>query len=410
MEHKNTLAIISLLGILLMVSNASALGVSPGTIEFNKMVRGGYGEKTLTVSTAGSEDIVMKLEAAGAIKDWLSFDPMESQIVLPKQSGKAITVKINVPNTARNGEYEGTVVISTLYQGAAGSSDVSGAHFMPGVIVQVKLTIIGEEIMGYDLKSVSVKDTEQNYPVEFNINVENTGNVVVTPKLHIAILDGERKDTGKSLDYAETQVLPTTTKQFSIKMPTKGMDVGAYYGKITDDLGHEQTLFFQVLAPGTLAIVGDLTQLSLNKIWVQPQETVKIDAQFQNTGQVFIDSAKLKTEVYQVDPTYNTKALVTVTEGEPLSVAVGATVDLSAYFTPQKAGRYSIEGTVIYSGKSTEVKSSVLNVLEEAKNYTLYYLLIGAVVLLLVFYLTRMTEDGRTRRFKKLWGDYLNIK
>jgi len=410
MEHKNTLAIISLLGILLMISNVSAIGVSPGTVVFDKMVRGGYAEKTLTISTAGSEDLVMKVEAGGAIKDWVSFDPMESQITLLKKSAKPITVKINVPNTVRNGQYEGTIIISTLYQGSEGGSDVSGARFMPGVIVKVQLTIGGEEITGYELKSVSVKDTEQNYPVEFNIKIENTGNVVVTPRLHIAILDGERKDTGKSLDYAESQILPTVTKQFTIKMPTKGMELGAYYGKLTDDLNHEQTLFFQVLAPGTLAIVGTLEQVSLNKIWVKPQETVKIDATFTNEGEVFIDSAKLKTEVYILDPTYNTKELVGVTEGESMSVPVGGTTTLTAYFTPPKAGRYSIEGVVVYSGKKTEMKSSVLNVLEEAKNYTLYYLLIGAVVLLVVFYLTRMTEDGRTRRFRKLWGDYLNIK
>lgn len=410
MKNNKTLAVISLLGLLLMATNASAIGVSPGVISFNKLVRGGYAEKALTVSTAGGDDLTLKVEAGGAVKDWISFEPTDAQVILPKKSAKSILVKINIPNTARNGQYEGEVIISTLVSQGSDTSGVSGARFMPGLIVRIELTVTGEEVSGYDIKSVSVKDTEQNYPVEFNINVENTGNVVITPKLHIAILNSERKEIGKSIDYSEIAILPTTSKQFTIKMPTKGMDTGAYYSKVTSDLGHEQTLFFQILAPGTLALRGSLEQVLLNKIWVKPAETVKVEATFSNDGELFIDTAKLKGEIYVIDPTYGTKEMIGVFEGDSMTVPLGEKVTLSAYFTPSKPGRYSIEGYVMYSGKRTDVKSTVLNVLEEPVNYTLYYLLIGVVVILVVFYLTRMTEDGRTRRFKKIWGDYLSIK
>jgi hypothetical protein len=402
------LAIISLLGLLLMASSASAIGVSPGMIAFDKLVKGGYAEKTLTISTAGNQDLVMKIEAGGAIKDWLTFEPGDREILLPQKSAKDILVKINVPNTVRNGQYDGTVIISTINKAEGGST--SGASFMAGLIVKVQLTVTGEEVSGYEVKSISVKDTEQNYPVDFVITIENTGNVVITPKLHFAILSNERKETGKVMDYSETTIMPTTSKQFTVKMPTKGMDLGAYYAKVTSDLGHEQTLFFQILAPGTLAIQGDLEQLALNKIWVKPGETVKSEAKFKNTGELFIDSAKLKGEVYLMDPQYGTKELIEVFEGDVMSVPIGQDVSLTAYFTPQKSGRYSIEGYVIYAGKRTDVKSTVLNVLEETKNYTYYYLLVGVLVIAIVFYMTRMTEDGRTRRFKKMWGDFLSIK
>ncbi|MFH1126169.1 MAG: hypothetical protein V1703_03510, partial [Candidatus Altiarchaeota archaeon] len=229
-------------------------------------------------------------------------------------------------------------------------------------------------------------------------------------RMHVSILNTEKKEIGKTLDYSEAQLLPTTTKEFTIKMPTKGMDIGAYYAKITSDLGHEQILFFQILAPGTLAMRGILEQMALNKIWVKPKETVKLEASFKNEGELFIEAAKIKGEIYLVDPTYGTKELVGVFEGDPMNVPIGESTSLIAYFTPEKSGRYSIEGYAVYGGKRTDVKTTILNVLEEPVNYTMYYFVIGAVVVLIVFYLTRMSEDGRTRRFKKLWSEYLNIK
>jgi hypothetical protein len=396
---------------LFLITNASAIGVSPGTVSFSRMVRGGYAEKTLAISTAGDEDLLLKIEATGDVKDWITFEPSGSQILLPKKSSKPILVKIAVPSTARNGLYEGNIIISTMYQGAEGG-DVSGARFMPGIIVKVQLTVTGEEVAGYEIKSVSVKDTEQGYPAEFLVNVENTGNVIITPKLHIIILNSERRETGKILDYSETAILPTTSKMFSIKMPTKGMEVAAYYAKITSDLGDEQTIFFQVLAPGTLAIKGSLGQVSLNKIWVKPGEIVKVEGAFKNEGEVIIEqSAKVRCEAHLIDPQYNTKALVKQFEGtDAMTVPIGGEVSLDTSFTPEKSGRYSIECFAIYSGKRTDVKSTILNVLEEPVDYTIYYILIGAIVVAIVFYLTRLSDDGRTRRFRRMWGDYLNIK
>ena len=45
MIEKKTLAGIAVLMLLLIAANASAIGVSPGTVAFNKLVRGGYAEK-----------------------------------------------------------------------------------------------------------------------------------------------------------------------------------------------------------------------------------------------------------------------------------------------------------------------------------------------------------------------------
>jgi len=385
---------------------ASAIGVSPGSVKVVNMVRGGYAEKVLTISTAGNEDLTLKIEASGAIKDWISFDPGDKELQLPKKSSMPVTAKIVVPSTTQSGLYEGEVIISTLYTGNE-TVNVSGARFMPGLIVRVQVTVTGEEITGYEIKSVSVRNTEQNYPLEIVFKIENTGNVVVTPRIHVSLLDVDRKETGKTLDYSGTSILPTIVRQFSVKMPTKGMDVGDYYVKINSDLGDEQILFFQIFPPGAyLVLKGTLDQLMLNKIWVKPQENVKITGTFKNEGELFIESAKLKGEAYLVDKALGTKELVSVFEGDAMSVPIGEEVSLTAYFTPQKPGQYSIEGVALYSGKKTDVKSTVLNVLEEAprggytlQNYSIIGVIIfGFIIIGAAFYVTRIRDSTGGRR------------
>lgn len=383
----------SLLVLLLVMSNASAIGVSPAKITFDNLVRSGYAEKTIVISTAGSEPLTIKIEASGDVRGWITFEPNESQMTLTREKALPIVVRINVPTTVQNGQYDGNVVISTIYKGEFTPTGGSEARFMAGVIVKIQLNVTGEEVNGYDIKSVLVKDAEQNQLLEVGFVVENTGNVVATPRIRVSLLDSEKKDLGKFIDYSETTILPTVEKRFTVKMPTKGMSTGVYYAKVNADNGEEYTMLFQILRPGTLAISGVLEQLMVNKIWVKPQETVRVEASFKNNGVAFIESAKLKGETYLIDPSYGTKELVGVFDGESMSVSTGEEVKLTAYFTPKKSGVYSVEGVVIYGGRKTEQKSTVLNVLEQKQSiaeYEYVYIAIAgiAVVIMVVVYAT----------------------
>lgn len=378
-NKRQVVFILSMIFATSIVVNTSAIGVSPGLITINNTVPEGYVEKTLAISTAGKEDLTLKIEAGGEIKDWITFEPNESQIILPKKSAKQVLVKIAIPSKAQKGEYEGEVIISTIYKGNL-SGNVSGALFMPGLIVKIQLTITGMKVLGYEVNSISVKDTEQDYPVEFTVTASNTGNAVVTPRLHFTMLNDEGKEIGRTFDYSETAILPTTSKQFSVWVPTKGMKIGDYYANVTSDLGYEQLLFFHILTPGTYLIVrGELEQISLDKTWVKPEETVEVNGTFINDGQRFINSAKLKCESYVTDPTYGTRELVGISEGKPRNASVGEKITLSAYVTPPTYGKYSIECLVLYDGKRTGVKSKTLNV-EEPVRHTLLYDLITLLI------------------------------
>jgi archaellum biogenesis ATPase FlaH len=405
MEKSMRFCFASLLILLLAASDACAIGVSPAKIVADNLIRGGYAEKTILISTAGSDSLTVRIEAGGDARSWISFEPNESQLTVSREAPLPVVVKVNVPNTVQNGYYEGTVIISTMYRGDAAAT-MSEARFMAGLIVRVQLNVTGDEIRGYDVKSVLVKDTEQNQLLEVSLVVGNTGNVIVTPRIRVSLLDSEKKETGKFIDYSDTTIPPTVEKHFTVKMPTKGIGTGLYYAKVTSDNSEEYTIPFQILRPGTLAVSGVLEQLSVNKVWVNPDETSKLEASFRNNGESLIESAKLRGEAYLIDPVYGTKELAGVFEGEPMSVSTGEEVKLTAYFTPKKSGLYSIEGVVIYGGRKTEPKSTMLNVLGQKQSsipqaYVYAIIAAAAVVILLLVYATRMNTGSRTAMQRK---------
>jgi len=387
-------------------ASAISIGAGPSTIDFGKMVRGGYAEEVVTVSTSGDEDLTCTIEFLGAAKGWLSADK-GTKFTLPANSRADMRVMMQPPADAVNGRYEAEVYIKA----APTSSMTSGAGLVvgAGIIIKVTAEVTGEEKISYKLRRTSVSNTEIGYPLRFTAVVQNTGNVKVTPDIIIEIYDlgGNLK---KTFTHSRTEILPTVESLISIDVPTTELDVGRYTAKVIVGK-EEQKLTFAVLDRGTLALKGHLKTFLLNKIWVEVGETAKITGEIENTGEILMEGAKLNVEVYLIDEKYQTEKLVKAfSSDESRDVPVGQSAELSTYFTPSTSGRYMIQGSVTYAGKKTQAKSTVLNVLERPTNYLPYIIAVAIVVVGIVYWLTKKGEDGRTRRFRRIWGDYLQIK
>jgi len=78
---------------------------------------------------------------------------------------------------------------------------------------------------------------------------------------------------------------------------------------------------------------------------------------------------------------------------------VGKTVVMSSYFRPEEPGRYIVKGYVLYGGKTTDTKESVINVnpegtaIPEDTNYLAF--LISAVVVVLIIVILLKRRLGR---------------
>ena len=169
------------------------------------------------------------------------------------------------------------------------------------------------------------------------------------------------------------------------------MSIGQYWAKVTvypgDGIIYQELLTFDLMAKGSMKIKGELIAI-VNKVWVNVNEVVRIDAVFKNTGEL-PTYAKYKGEVYLGEE------LVSVLESEELMVAVGETVNLTTYFTPKKSGRYIARGVVFYEKKVTFTKDGIINVLPEESilmsilSDKVFYILI---IILLIIILTISTS------------------
>jgi len=285
MKTKIASTVLAVLTCLVLTGTVSAIsiGAGPSTIDFGKMVRGGYAESEITVSTSGDEDLQCTVEFTGDIKDWLSVDKGD-EFDLPADSRVKLMAVIQPPLDAPNGKYEGAIYIKAAP--TASISSGAGLILGAGVKLLIYAEITGEEIVTYKMRRASVSDTETGYPIKFTAVVQNTGNVKVKPEVKIEIFD-LGGNLVKTFTQANVEILPTVESPITVEVPSQGLDVASYTAKVTVG-DSEQTLTFNILEKGTLALKGVLTKVALNKIWVEVGETVKIAGEVKNTGELLI--------------------------------------------------------------------------------------------------------------------------
>ena len=103
---------------------------------------------------------------------------------------------------------------------------------------------------------------------------------------------------------------------------------------------------------------GELTQI-LNEPWVKVNNDANITAVFQNIGDTPV-VAKFVTDIYFKD-----KLTATVTSDQK-NMSAGEKLNLTISFAPKKVGVYLINGHVEYDNKSTDIKESSFNAVDES--------------------------------------------
>jgi len=336
---------------------AVGMGVSPGSVSFKNVLRGGYAEKTVMVSTSSDVPIECEVSAEGPFKDWLSYSPGKTFTLSPRSHFR-LKIIVQPPDDVPNGVYDGYITVAILPKGGPGAG--MGAAISAAVSLRSSIEISDLEILHYNVLAVSVKDTEERMPIEFSMDLENDGNVRLYPKIHIDILSEDKSSILKSVDYSEKLLLPTTKESILITIEND-LPIGKYFGKVTAYMNNnvimEKLLGFEVLERGSLRIQGKLLKIELNKIWVEVGEIVEVKAYFKNTG-VLAAPAIFKGKATLDD------SVVGIIESDEIEIPVGQTGELTTYFTPKESGRHIISGRVYFSKKVTHEKSSILNVME----------------------------------------------
>jgi hypothetical protein len=337
----------------------AGLGISPSQMIVPNLSKGSHVERTFVLSRSDPvEDLYFKVTTEGATKDWTTLDK-GMEFTMPKgQQRFPIVVIVNIPKDAANGEYKGGIRLESSSKSPDKTSG-SGASVSLSALIQTDFTITGKQVLEYEISSIRIQTIEEGSPLEVSVTLINTGNVEARPtKVHVEVFDKLNKKLLESQDVAEMgSVEPFETGDIAILVPTK-LGIDQYWAKISaykdEALLKEESLVFEIVEVGSLQKNGDLKELICNKK-AAIGETVKITGVFENTGQSNY-SAKLIAEIYKKNK------MVKLVESDLATVNKGKTENLSAYFTPEVSGKYTVKARVSYSGGKTPEKESKISV------------------------------------------------
>ena len=335
---------------ILFASTAAAftIGASPASIQFPDILRNGYAEFAVTVSTNSDEIVFGHVETTGDISSWISFIPNSTGFNVTINKPTTIIAVVQPPPDVQTGSYEGRLTI--VGDETSSIAGRAGSIVKISVILPMKVAVIGEQKLSCTAGAFEFEDAEEGLPLVFWATVKNTGNVRLNPLVKLSIWD---KSQGKVIMTKELQgrlVMPTRTERFSIATD-QTLGVGQYWADVsTPQCGAQQLLTFSIVEKGGIADKGELTEINVPpKVTVG--ETTTITAVFYNSGK--------STVIAQLKGTVKKDGKVAgLISSDQIEVEPGKVEKLVAYFTPTEQGKYTVAGRVTYNNKLTFEKSA----------------------------------------------------
>ena len=346
-----------LLSLLSNTVHAGGFAAGPGKMYFNKVLRGGYAEQEIYLYNPEDRITDIEISVEGSFAGWTYFDPGK-KFSIPTKGTRYIKTSIEPPADIANGIYEGTINIVSKPRRIP-TIEGHGMSIETAISLKVFIEITGEQIIRYKVKNIAVQGVEEGHNIPVSITGINKGNVKVSPKVQINLHNWDKSMLIKSDNFTLGETLPTTEKTYNLNISSKDLAEGQYWANVSvfvaDDIIENKLLTFDIMKKGSLTRKGELINIKTGNSWIKVGDVARVDAVFKNTGQISTN-AKFRGEVYL------NEILIETLQSDELEVPIGETANLTAYYTPVKPGRYTINGVVYYSGKMTYEKGTVINV------------------------------------------------
>ncbi|MBS3164282.1 hypothetical protein J4439_02530 [Candidatus Woesearchaeota archaeon] len=346
----------AVLAAVLLVPGAGGVGIglSPGSLSFENVLRDGYAEGTFVVTSSMSESVPIYGRVQGDVGEWLHFPDATEGLLGEVSVEHPLIVRVAVapPGDVASGRYSGYVLLETGTLASVG--DTIGSAVRVSLLGWTHLSVTGEEIRDCQVGALQLTDTEPGMPLELSLMVRNTGNVRLAPEVQVDIWDqGETTLLTGAEEHMET-VLPTTKREQRFYLD-HGLPQGQYWALVSvPECGSSQLLTFDVLPLGGVADRGQLESVT-SEVWARVGDLVPVRAVFSNTGQRSV-RAIFRGSVVSEGRT------IELLQSEEALVPPGESAELLSYFRPQRTGQYELRGRVHYNGKLTYEKGTILNV------------------------------------------------
>ena len=370
------------------------IGVSPGSIELDNILRGGYAEAPFYIANPNDLPVNVSVWVDGDVNEWT--EAVGADFVEANDVGQYKLV-FTPSNDIPVGDYECKIYIS-----AESNTEVSGGTgsvLSVGSIIPVYLNINDEQIQKPVLKKFNLEENEECKPVHVNIMLENKGNVRVKPRYDF---DLYTKNGSFVKDFTRTasDLLPGQDRTDSFILNTKLQEIkcipdGEYTLTLNfyDDgaIVASSEKEFKIYPSGTFSIQGDLLNIDYDRS-VSKGSLVKVVATFENIGESAIN-AKLKGEIYKEEE------LLDVFESDEYTIGVGDTSELEAYFKPDVSGELTLKTWVQFEGKKTTEFEGPLKV---SSSIIYIYAVVGVVALAVAGYFVynKFVKGGKKRKKK----------
>lgn len=373
--------------------HASVIGVSPSVVRFHKMIKGGYAEAEVSISTSFQEDIGAKIEPAGEIAEWITHDPKDADFVFSEEKPYTFSMIIEPPLDTPSGNYTGQLKFTT--QELASVNSGAGSSVIAQVIMLIYVEVIGEEVVACRAGAFSVENSEIGEPFLVGGTVYNDGNVRLRPEFIIQVYDQMQTKIIYTSSFLGSMILPTKNR-YIMQEVSHSLPVGQYFAQITlpqCDVTDKTT--FDVVEKGQISDSGRMIGIRTNPK-VNANELMPIFPVFENSGQRKV-TAFFKGELRDL----KTDRVVSVLESEKIEVNPKETVEFKMYYTPKKSGDYLVSGRVHYNNKITfDEQSKVIKVEGNAFSfswliYILAYIIIGLVILILIGKIKKAKKKNR---------------
>ncbi len=368
-------------------SSALSIGVSPVSIEFGNMLRSGYAERSVTISTSDARNLTGHFVKLGEIADWIRIGENIDSIVLSNSNPYSLKIIAEPPSDAANGVYKGEVRFVT--DSVIAPEGTTGSAVKASVTITITIQIIDKQIVECSYGTSTINDAEIDTPLQIIWLTRNGGNVRFQPKIQVDIWDRDKINLLLSKEFIGSDVLPTTEKTFTQRISTEKLAIGQYWVVFNiKECDYSYTSTFDILEKGSISDKGSLISVSAPP-WVYAGDIVPIKARFTNSGTRTV-TAKFKGDVKQDDK------IIQLLESDEISALPQETLDLTVFFQPKTEGTYVVNGKIFYNKKITFEKSTIINA--QKKKFSINY---SSVILLLVYTFILIAIIFLIRKIKK---------
>ncbi|MEE8443261.1 MAG: hypothetical protein V3S37_05875, partial [Dehalococcoidia bacterium] len=220
---------------------ARGIGVFPTTLQFDNTLRGGEYYRTIGVINGSDSERTYRFEAGDEIAPWVSVVSTKDRtqvldtVQAPPWGEGRVLLRVLVPPDAANGTYSGWIRISTgLGEKQAGQG--SGASVNLGALVRVGIDVSGTQTIAGSLMDINTSDIEAGMTLRIKATIQNSGNVQISPDIHLEVIDANAQVVSES-SFSGEVIYPGEISAQIVEWDSWGQPEGEYTAQLSVSLG-----------------------------------------------------------------------------------------------------------------------------------------------------------------------------